>query len=269
MPVTIGMMIISFLFLRETALLPDGKLHLHILDVGQGDSILLITPSGKQVLVDGGPDLSTLSHLERFIPFFDRTIELVILTHPDSDHVTALPSVLERYGVNHVLMTGVHHASGRYAALQSGISAQSISVLFPDPSMDIDLGDGVVLDVVWPSKNLISVTPKNQNSASVVVRVLYKGHAILLPGDIEIEAEHEILASGANIRSSILKVPHHGSRTSSSTGFLLAVAPDIGLISAGKDNRFGHPHRDVVDRYSAFGIPTKTTAHDGVISLEF
>jgi|AP95_1055475.scaffolds.fasta_scaffold03874_3 competence protein ComEC len=263
--VSAGLMIIALLLIREITLLPDGALHVHILDVGQGDAILLVTPSGKQVLIDGGPNLAALSHLDRLMPFFDRTIELLVITHPDADHITALPEVLRRYDIDRVLMTGAGHTSGRYDALRSVIESRSIPVVYPDPSVDISMEDGVVLDIIWPTTAYTGAS----NDQSIVIRVLYKDHAILLTGDIEHDAERAILATGADIRSDILKVAHHGSRTSSSTGFLLAVDPKVGIVSVGKDNRFGHPHTEVLDRYKRLGIPTKTTANAGVISLVF
>lgn len=259
------------LLIREINLLPDGKLHLYVLDVGQGDALLMVTPSGAQILIDGGPDLSALSQLDRYMPFFDRTLELVVVTHPDADHIGALSDVLRRYTVDQILMTGADHTSGKYDALRSVIAERSIPVLYPDPSVDIVMNDGVVFDIVWPNEasRHDASTTGSSNNQSVVLRVLYKDHSILLTGDIEREAEREILASGADIQSDILKVAHHGSRTSSSTGFLLAVDPDLGLISAGRENRFGHPHTSVMDRFRHFAIPIKTTASEGVISLEF
>lgn len=268
-----GILSVSLLIVREISLLPDGKLHVHILDVGQGDAALLVTPSGEQVLIDGGPDLSLLSQLDRHMPFFDRTIELLVITHPDADHITALPAVLNRYAIGQVLMTGAEHSSGKYDALRSIIVERAIPVITPDPFVDIVMGD-IVLDVVWPvvvetSHRDVSTTTISSNDLSIVIRVLYKDHSILFTGDIERDAEEKILRSGADIRSDILKVAHHGSRTSSSTGFLLAVDPDLGLISAGRNNRFGHPHAEVVDRFRSLGIPIKTTAHEKVISIEF
>lgn len=267
-------MIGSALLMREISLLPDGKLHVHVLDVGQGDALLLVTPSGAQVLIDGGPDLSLLSRLDTLMPFFDRTIELLVITHPDADHITALPEVLNRYTVKHVLMTGTDHTSGTYDALRSIIVEQAIPVIYPNPSVDISMGDGVVLDVVWPtvvetSHRNVSTTVSSNNNQSIVLRALYKNHSILFTGDIERTAEEMILRSGADIRSDTLKVAHHGSRTSSSTGFLLAVDPDLGLISVGRDNRFGHPHGVVIDRFAYFDIPIKTTADEGMMSLVF
>jgi competence protein ComEC len=270
--VSLGLIVISLLLIREIALLPDGRLHLYILDVGQGDATLLVTPSGKQILIDGGPDLSALTQLDGLFPFFDRTIELLVITHPDADHITALPEVLSRYTVEKILMTGASHSSGAYDALRSIIQQQSIPVMFPHPSADIVMGDGVVLDVIWPhiaETSRRDVSSLSSNNQSIVLRALYNDHSMLLTGDIERKAEKLILASGADIRSDVLRVPHHGSRTSSSTGFLLAVNPEIGLISAGRDNRFGHPHKEVTDRYKRLAIDIIATSKQGTVSLVF
>ncbi len=241
---SLALFLLSLLLIREISLLPDGKLHLHVLDVGQGDSIFVVTPSGKQILVDGGPDMRTLEHLQKHMSFFDRTIDLVLMTHPDLDHRAALPAIFERYTVRHFL------------------TAQNAN-----PHHDIVMGDGVVLDVVEMAH--CAVCTKSRNNQSVVIRVLYEDDSILLTGDIEEEAERAILASGADVRANVLKVAHHGSRTSSSTGFLLAVSPKEALISSGRGNRFGHPHTEILERLRSFHIQTETTADKGVISRSF
>ena len=256
-----------FLSGKEFLLQPDGDLHIHFLDVDQGDAALLISPSGKQIVIDGGPNLALLEHLGKHMPFFDRTIDLVILTHPDSDHLTALPQLLERYHVGAITMAGVQHGSGRYDALLHHIKEYNIPVVLSDPTRDIDVGDGLVLDIVWPLPDVFGTHPKNANDPSFVIRALYGAESILLTGDIELEAEKEILVSGADISSRVIKVAHHGSRTSSFTGFLLAVNPELGIISSGKDNSFGHPHPEIVERYEQMGIRLRNTVDEGTISL--
>jgi len=258
-----------FLLFHEISLLPDGKLHVYFLDVDQGDAILLVSPSGKQVLIDGGPNTTVLEHVGKYLSFFDRTIELLILTHPDADHVTGAPEILSRYRIERVLFPGTQHSSGRYEAFLSYLEEQGVTIIEPDPSIDIDLGDGLVLDIVWPTPEVFGTKPKNANNPSVVVRALFGDTSILLTGDIEKEAETSILAMGTDIRSTILKVAHHGSKTSSSTGFLLAAQPELAIISVGRDNHFGHPHPDVIERYRQMGIPVRTTAEEGTISLVF
>ncbi|KKW39787.1 hypothetical protein A2454_02030 [Candidatus Peribacteria bacterium RIFOXYC2_FULL_55_14] len=252
---------------REYHLQPDGQLHVHFLDVQQGDAVLLITPSGKQILIDGGPNMETLEYLGRFLPFFDRQIELLVLTHPHEDHLTALPEVLRRYQIAQVLLSGSDAPSGRYAAMLHELSARKIPVILAGPQKSIVMEDGVSLDCIWPrAEELHQLDP---NNASVVVRVLFGKTAILLPGDIEQEAERAILLSGKNVRATVLKVPHHGSSSSSSTGFLLAVRPELGIVSAGPENRFSFPHSAIVERYEKMGIPLRTTAKEGTISLTF
>lgn len=259
--------VLTILILRENSLSADGALNVHILDVGQGDSILLVTPSGKQILVDGGPDLSTLEHLGKYFPYLDRKIELLVMTHPDADHLTALPAVLERYDIDQVMISGIDKSQPRYQAMLDLITEREISVIFPDPTKDVLMGDGVVLDVVAPKAGTLGEKVKDANNSSVVLRVLYGEDSLLLTGDIEEEAEYEILASGADLHSRILKAAHHGSKTSSATGFLLATHPELVLISSGSGNSFGHPHAEVIERYARYGIPYRNTALEGTISL--
>jgi competence protein ComEC len=253
---------------RELSVGANGHLSVRVLDVGQGDSILLRSPSGKQVLIDGGPDLTTLTRLAENMPFLDRTIELLVLTHPDLDHFASFPEILRRYKVERVLMTGIEKSDARYQELLSLIKQKRAAVILADPSKDIDLGDGVVLDVVWPKAGLLGVRPPDTNDTGIVLRALYKGQSILFTADIEKKAEEALLKTGADIDADIIKVGHHGSRTSSSTGFLLAVTPKLSLISAGRDNSYGHPHADVMERYRYFHIPVRVTAHEGTLAIE-
>lgn len=258
---------LGVLISREYHRQPDGQLHVHFLDVQQGDAVLLITPSGKQILIDGGPNMETLEYLGRFLPFFDRQIELLVLTHPHEDHLMALPEVLKRYRILQVLLSGSDAPSGRYAAMLHELSAKKISVVLADPQKSITMGDGVSLDCIWPRAE--ELHHLDSNNASVVIRVLFGETVILLPGDIEQETERAILLSGEDIQATVLKVPHHGSLSSSSTGFLLAVRPEFGIVSAGLENRFSFPHSAIVERYEKMGIPLRTTAKEGTISLTF
>jgi len=263
----LALLVLTLLVLRENTLAADGALHVHTLDVGQGDSILLVTPSGKQILVDGGPDLSTLEHVGKYFPYLDRKIELLVMTHPDADHLTALPAIVERYDIDHVMISGIDKAQPRYQAMLDSITKRRISVIFPDPAEDIVMGDGVVLDVIAPESGVLGKKVTDSNNSSVVLRVLYGEDSLLLTGDIEEEAEYDILASGADLHSRILKAAHHGSKTSSATGFLLATHPELVLVSSGSGNSFGHPHAEVTERYSLYGIPYRNTALEGTISL--
>lgn len=256
------------LSIREVSLLPDGKLHVFVLDVGQGDSTLLVSPSGQQILIDGGPDITTLEHLGKHMPFLDRTIELLVLTHPDKDHIVALPHVLRRYKVQRVLITAVHHNLGFYEAFLQALKDANIPVTIADPSLLIDMGDGLALDILWPP-SFVADTNSETNMTSIVLRAIYGEHEILLTGDAEKTAENFLLQSKQPLQADIIKIGHHGSKTSTSTGFLLAVNPDIALISSGRDNRYGHPHPAVVKRLRDMGIEVRTTAEEGTIFLTF
>jgi competence protein ComEC len=252
---------------REFSLLPDGKLHVHFLDVGQGDSIFLVSPSGSQILIDGGPDLSTLEHLGKFMSFFDRNIDLLVLTHPNADHLTALPAVLKRYQVKQMLLSGVQYSLPRYEEILNLLKNQNITLLLPDNTKDISFGDGLVLDIVWPPAGNLGASTKNINDSSIVIRALFDEHRVLLTGDIERGTESLILAAGLDLSATIMQAPHHGSKTSSSTGFILAADPEEVIISVSSHNSYGHPHKLILDRYQNLGVPVRSTANEGTISF--
>ncbi|MDD5623297.1 MAG: MBL fold metallo-hydrolase [Candidatus Peribacteraceae bacterium] len=261
--------VLSAFAIRELSLLPDGKTHAFFLNVGEGDSILLMSPSGKHILVDGGPDLSALEELGKTLPFFHRSIDLLILTHPDLDHLSALPEVLRRYAVRRVLLPQAESRAGRYRLLLSEIAARKVPVLLVDSTQDIDLGDGVILDVLWPPLLLPEKFARDSNATSIVLKVLTtSGKTLLLTGDIEQNTERALLAGGIDLHATILKVPHHGSKTSSSTGFLLAVHPDTAILSVGEVNPFGHPAPAILDRYRTLGILLRSTAQEGPIHID-
>jgi competence protein ComEC len=253
---------------REITLQENGTMRWEVPYIGQGDAMLITTPSGKQIVIDGGPNQDLLTVLGEKMPWFDRTIELVILSHPDSDHITALPEVLRRYNIQTIIMTGLQHTSGRYASFVDAITQNNIRLITPEFGKRIDMGDGVVLETIWPLAKKVGQKTNSANHESVVVRVLYGTQSILLTGDIEAEAEHAILASGQDIHADFLQVAHHGSRSSTVQEFLNAVNPKMAIISVGKDNQFNHPHTEVVQRLLAKNIPIWNTAEDGNFSLE-
>jgi competence protein ComEC len=266
LPITL-LLAAFLLLLHEWAFLPAGTLKVVMLDVDQGDSILITTPGNQRILVDGGPNLEALERLGEELPFMSRRIDLLILSHPDSDHVTAFPQILERYDIKTILMTGVQHGSSRYKAFLDAAHAEGAEIILASSNNDLDLGHGLILDVLWPLEEMLNEKVKHPNNMSVVIKLIWKEHEILLTGDIEKEVEKALLASGADLQSDILKVAHHGSRTSSSTGFLLAANPDLAVMSVGRENKFGHPHPEIIKRYETLGIPIRRTDTEGRIEI--
>lgn len=257
----------NFSLLPQLHFLPFAPLRIHVFNVGQGDSILLTSPSGKHILVDGGPDLSPVNHLAKVLPFFHRTIDLLVLTHPNTDHLVAIPTILQQYSVRAALLPRAALSLPLYQDIVQTLVQRDIPILTPHPSMDIDFGDGVVLDVLWPSE-LSAQWVQNPNNTSVVLRVIFGDRSILLTGDIEEKAEMAILASGADLRSTLLKLAHHGSKTSTSTGFLLASSPQKAIVSAGKNNRYHHPSPIILSRLRHHHITVVNTAESGTIIEE-
>ncbi|MBA3531088.1 MAG: DNA internalization-related competence protein ComEC/Rec2 [Ardenticatenales bacterium] len=259
-----GALLVAFLPWWVGAQQADGRLHLYALDVGQGDALLIVAPDGKQILIDGGPDpVPLLAELGEQLPPWDRTIELVILSHADADHLGGLPELLSRYRLVQVMDSGHGHTTALYRAWESALAAQSLAPLTATPGQRWHLGDGAVLEVLAPTGEPF----ESLNDNAVVLRLSYGNFCALLTGDIEAEAEARLVRSGQLARCQLLKVAHHGSKTSSTQTFLDATEPRYALISAGRDNRFGHPHAEVLARLEAMGVQSFRTDTQGTIHL--
>jgi competence protein ComEC len=249
--------------------LPDGRLHVAFLDVGQGDAIFVTTPQGQQILVDGGPSPTALTAaLGRETPFWDCSIDLLVMTHPDADHITGLVEVLDRFQVDGWLDNGRPDDDVLNAECQRQLAAGSVSRRIVCAGNRLDLGKGVSLEVLHPPPELMSGTESDPNNNSVVLRLVWGEASFLLTGDVEAEAEELLLESGQPLAADVLKVAHHGGGGSSTAGFLAAVRPRYAVISVGADNRFGHPKQEVLDRLDAIGsVTTLRTDEQGTIEF--
>ncbi|MFH1443976.1 MAG: ComEC/Rec2 family competence protein [Candidatus Peregrinibacteria bacterium] len=256
----------SLVLIRELKRIPKGNLTVQFFDVGQGDAALLTTPSGKTVLIDGGPDLSALEALGKSLPLSHRSIDLLILSHPDPDHFTAFPEVFRRFKVGALLLPAIQNDEEPYKALLAIVREQGVPLVATDPQRDIDLQDGVMLDILWPPN---PVRDAEDNDNSIVLRAIYGTGSILFTGDLSEKGEEVLLASGIDVSAQVLKVGHHGSRFSSSEEFLAAVHPRLSIISVGRDNDYGHPHPDTLQRLQDAHIPMRSTAQEGEIQLVF
>jgi competence protein ComEC len=241
------LLVVAILVSVGAATMPDDELHVSFLDIGQGDAIL-IQKGNQQVLVDGGPSPQALAlELGDRMPFWDRTIELVVLTHPHSDHLSGLVEVLQRYQVEQVLYPDLDYESSLYDEWQELIEEKEIPRTPAQAGQKIDLGDGVIIEVLNPQAPLLAGTGSDINNNSVVLHITMGKASFLLTADIEQEAEFKLIVLGADLTSTVLKVGHSGSRTSTTPEFLAAANPRVAVISVG-DNPFGHPSNEVVGR---------------------
>ncbi len=230
--------------------MPDGRMRVIFADVGQGDATLIVTPNDRSVLVDGGPDMDDAAGLlGRALPFWRRSVDAVVLTHPHDDHVRGLVEVLKRYEVEHIVHRSLDHDAPAYREWRQLAAREGAAELEAVQGRRFTL-DGVLFEVLWPPEELLSGTSSDLNNASVVLRVTYGATSFLLAADIHSDAEARLVET-ASIDSDVLKVPHHGSRTSSSPAFLDAVSPAAAVVSVDADSRHGHPHAEVIEALTA------------------
>ncbi len=243
-PLLLAAVLVSY----TAATMPDDDLRVSFLDVGEGDAIL-IQKGSQQVLVDGGPSpREIILGLGSRMPFWDRTIDLVVMTHPDQDHLAGLVEVLRRYRVEQVLYPDPDHNSPLLDEWSRLIEEKDIESTIACAGQEIDLGDGVVIRVLNPLEDPVTDSQSDINNNSVVLRLSAGDISFLLTGDIMSETERELVRERANLMVTVLKVPHHGSDTSTTPGFLAVVSPQVAVICCGADNRFGHPDAEVLGR---------------------
>ena len=249
---------------------PDGNVHMVACDVGQGDGIL-IWKGSVQAVVDGGPDNKIIDCLSRFVPFWDRTIELVVLTHPEADHMTGLVQVLDRYRVNQLVTGNVAKDTQVFRMFKEKVVENQVPVHIAVAGEQIRV-NGLEFRVVNPQRiedeRVLGARLMDEgiNEVSVVVKLEYGKFGALLTGDIGSDTERVLLNSGANLLSNVLKVGHHGSRFSSSEEFLEAVKPAVALVSVGK-NRYGHPTSEALERLKSVGARILRTDEEGDIEI--
>jgi competence protein ComEC len=241
------LLVLAILASVAAASMPDDELHISFLDVGEGDAIL-IQKGSQQVLVDGGPSPQELSvGLGDKMPFWDRTIELVVLTHPHADHITGLVEVLHRYKVEQVLYPNLDYESPIYEEWLRLIKEKDIEYTLAQVGQEINLGDEITMKVLNPQTPLLTGTESDIDNNSIVLRLSLGRASFLLTADIMWEAEFELINQRADLASTVLKVAHHGSETSTTTEFLAAANSVVAVISVG-ENSYGHPHPEVMAR---------------------
>lgn len=241
---------------------------LAFLNIGQGDSIYIRSPDGYDMLIDGGPDHSVLRELPRIMGPLDRTIEVMVETHPDQDHIAGLVDVLARYQVRTVMTPGIPHDTDTYRALEDAIVREpQVHRVTARRGMRIHLGDTLYADVLYPDHDVSHI--RATNDGSIVLYVVYGSSTAMLTGDLPSTYEDVLVREyGTSLHSQILKAGHHGSKYSTDALWLRAVAPEVVVISAGKGNTYGHPSPDVLARVRDWGARIVSTIESGTIVFE-
>ncbi len=256
----------NFLLISQAS---EAKNNLEVifLDVGQGDAILIKTPYGQNILIDGGEDEKIIKRLGEKLPWWDKRIDLMILTHPHSDHVAGLIEVLKRYKVLKVLYTGVNHNSPDYLAWLKIINEKKIDLNIINHFQKIILGENCILEILYPIDKKDIDDQTNLNNTSIVSKLSYGQISFLFMGDIEREIENVLISKSSKLKADVLKIGHHGSDTSSSIDFLKTVQPKYAIMEVGKDNDFGHPSSRIIKRLERQSIEIFRTDFDGSIKF--
>ncbi len=256
---------------QEVFYLSSGAegLKVYFLDVGQGDAIFIETPQSHQILVDGGPDSTVIEKLREIMPPLDKTIDLVILTHPEKDHMQGLIEVLQRYEVDYILWTGILRQTAEYKKWIEALSEEQRqgAKLIKAVSSKTIIASKAKIDILYPDEDLSGKELENSNDSSVVFNLDFGENNFLFTGDITSKTEEFLLNNENSLKSDVLKVPHHGSKYSTSDYFLASINPQLGVISAGKKNPYGHPTPEVLQRLEKFGIKALRTDRDGDVEI--
>ncbi len=268
--------------------IPDSQLHIVFCDVGQGDATL-ISLNSTQVLIDGGRDAAVLECLHKHLPPWDRLLEVVVATHPDADHINGLVPVMENYAVGTLLHNGQSKETAdfnRFKDVLQKLALQGGTVMVGHSGQRVKIGNYADLSVLYPlldesipaqsSTNVAetilsdvkttSVTD-NYNNSSIVLMLKYGQLDMLFMGDLEKEGEEALIDRGLIAQVEVLKVGHHGAKTSSTREFIDLTQPEISVISAGKNNSYGHPHPLVIERLTQVGSVILRTDQDSTIEL--
>lgn len=231
-----------------------------------GESFLIQMKSGHKIVVDGGMYGDAAEKIHNKLAFWEKEIDLLYITHGDQDHAEGAKKILTDFSVQNLVISGAHSKNPLFLDIVALAMKKNTNIVFANSKTDF-LVDGIIFDTVFP-QNVVGNTAKT-NSLSLVFRIIFDKTSLLFTGDIEKKTETKILSSAAKIKSDILKIPHHGSKSSSSEDFLAAIRPKIALIVANKNNPFGHPNPEIITRIQHFTKKIFITKKQGEIFLEF
>jgi competence protein ComEC len=240
-------------------------LRISFLDVGQGDAILVRTPSGHDMLIDGGPSDAVLARMNEEMSYFDRDLDVVIATHDDADHVTGLIPVFEKYDVRTIIVSPATSQTNIARDLHSRMDDETDDRRIGQRGDAIDFGDGVVARILFPNGTVSAKAETNDASVNVVIT--YGEHSFLFTGDLSSKHERQLFGNTLPRGVTVYKAGHHGSKTSSGEELLSYVKPEYAVISAGKDNRYGHPNPEALERLHKYAKETISTIDRGTITF--
>lgn len=244
----------------------DGKLHIVFCDVGQGDGIFIKAPDGVDIVIDAGPDDKIVSCLSRHMPFWDKTIELAFATHPDADHITGFESILKNYNIIVFNTSKKTSDTAVFKRIQNLISQKQIPVRFIYAGDSYEIGESFKIDTLWPSKEYIETESATDTNSYSLVQILSFGNfKVLLTGDIESDILNTLFSSKTQF--DVFKLPHHGSKTGVDDETFGKIGAKLGIISAGTNNRYGHPSREVIELLKKYNMPYKRTDREGDIEI--
>lgn len=242
------------------------KLEVSFLDVGQGDAIFIQTPSGKQILIDGGATNKIMEELPKRMPYFDTTIDVIVATHPDADHVTGLIPVLKKFVVENVILSPSEGVTGIYDDVKKHIDEERTEVHHGVAGDVVDFGDGVVARVLYPSRSYVA-KKDDTNDASVSMIITYGDESFLLTGDLPSTREPSLMRVGLPRNITVYKAGHHGSKYSSGEPLLTYIRPEYAVVSAGKENKYGHPNPEAMERLQKYSREILSTIDKGTITF--
>jgi beta-lactamase superfamily II metal-dependent hydrolase len=282
-----GLVILIILFWSFYSNLPDGKLHIVFCDVGQGDAAYIKMPDGEDMIIDGGPDSSLLSCLGRHMSIFDRTIDLVMMTHPQEDHSHALPDVVDRYTVKYFVMGNEGNNTPTFNALIKNLKSRKVPIKVLYAGNSFRMGD-VSFKILWPSAGFVqnhifasdsaqlTTIPSSNvlgafsdidlNSFSYIAHISLKSFDAVFTGDADDKIDAEIMRNSLIPKVEVLKFPHHGSRTAITPEFLDALSLQFAVISVGK-NTFGHPSSEAINLLTSRNVKYMRTDQKGDIEV--
>ncbi|HVZ75969.1 MAG TPA: MBL fold metallo-hydrolase [Candidatus Paceibacterota bacterium] len=248
---------------------PPGVLTVAVMDVGQGDSIFIESPTGAQIVIDGGPDDSLLHELPKLMPLADRSLDAVMETHPDADHITGFIDLLKRYVVGDFIEPGIPKPTLTAETLEKEIDTEHIPRVLARRGMWLDLGGGARLDILWPDFDASTLKPDDANEGCIVAHLVYGNTSMIFMCDAPMDVENSLMAFGSTtqLKSDILKVGHHGSAGSTGSDFVGEVDPRIAIISLGANNRYGFPKQVTLDTLAAHNVQVLRTDEEGTVEF--